>query len=431
MKRILTALMALLVVMSFAVALIACDTGIDTGDDNKPPVTDKDGNTIVSIMVHVDRQSAEGKAYQKRVDAFNVAHAEKKIKATITFKARTTGATSYETELNTMRMEGTLPDIITFDAPNCASYAYNELLADISSLIPGDVQSDFYSLNTYNGKLYGLPIQESSAGFYYNKKLFAAAGIDVSAYTVENPWTFDQFKEVCAKLKNYLGNGKAVDMRLDATKDETATYLLYPFIYAAVGVHPDGVGELNEENFQWLREQCAHPKAVAVGEIGLDYYWDTAPRQQQREWFVRQMELAVETKLPVIIHSREAAQETFELISQHHAHTTGGVIHCYSYSKEMALEYVKMGYYIGIGGVVTFKNARKLKETAEAVPLSSILLETDSPYLAPVPNRGKRNSSLNLPYVAQEIAQIKGITAEEVIETTNRNAKKLFLEGRA
>ena len=113
----------------------------------------------------------------------------------------------------------------------------------------------------------------------------------------------------------------------------------YPFIYAAVGVHPDGVGELNEENFQWLREQCAHPKAVAVGEIGLDYYWDTAPRQQQREWFVRQMELAVETKLPVIIHSREAAQETFELISQHHAHTTGGVIHCYSYSKEMALEY--------------------------------------------------------------------------------------------
>ena len=97
----------------------------------------------------------------------------------------------------------------------------------------------------------------------------------------------------------------------------------YPFIYAAVGVHPDGVGELNEENFQWLREQCAHPKAVAVGEIGLDYYWDTAPRQQQREWFVRQMKLAVETKLPVIIHSREAAQETFELISQHHAHTTG------------------------------------------------------------------------------------------------------------
>lgn len=263
MKRILTALMALLVVMSFAVALIACDTGIDTGDDNKPPVTDKDGNTVVSIMVHVDRQSAEGKAYQKRVDAFNVAHAEKKIKATITFKARTTGATSYETELNTMRMEGTLPDIITFDAPNCASYAYNELLADISSLIPGDVQSDFYSLNTYNGKLYGLPIQESSAGFYYNKKLFAAAGIDVSAYTVENPWTFDQFKEVCAKLKNYLGNGKAVDMRLDATKDETATYLLYPFIYAAGGsfTSADGFtadGYLNstasKNGFRFLRD---------------------------------------------------------------------------------------------------------------------------------------------------------------------------------
>lgn len=236
-------------------------------------------------------------------------------------------------------------------------------------------------------------------------------------------------------LAGMQGNGIEyiinVGADLASTQRSIALAERYPFIYAAVGVHPDGVGELNEENFQWLREQCAHPKAVAVGEIGLDYYWDTVPRQQQREWFVRQMELAVETKLPVIIHSREAAQETFELISQHHAHTTGGVIHCYSYSKEMALEYVKMGYYIGIGGVVTFKNARKLKETAEAVPLSSILLETDSPYLAPVPNRGKRNSSLNLPYVAREIAQIKGITTEEVIETTNRNAKKLFLEGRA
>ena len=205
----------------------------------------------------------------------------------------------------------------------------------------------------------------------------------------------------------------------------------YPFVYGAVGVHPDDADKVDAAVLDEIRRYCDMKKTVAVGEIGLDYYWDTAPRQQQREWFVRQMKLAVETKLPVIIHSREAAQETFELISQHHAHTTGGVIHCYSYSKEMALEYVKMGYYIGIGGVVTFKNARKLKETAEAVPLSSILLETDSPYLAPVPNRGKRNSSLNLPYVAQEIAQIKGITAEEVIETTNRNAKKLFLEGRA
>ena len=205
----------------------------------------------------------------------------------------------------------------------------------------------------------------------------------------------------------------------------------YPFIYGSVGVHPDHVGELSEEKIQWMKELAGREKIVAVGEIGLDHYWDTESDEVQRKWFIRQLELAKEVNLPVIIHSREASQETFDIMKEHHAGSTGGVIHCYSGSKEMAAEYLKMGYYIGIGGVVTFKNARKLKETAEAVPLSSILLETDSPYLAPVPNRGKRNSSLNLPYVAQEIAQIKGITAEEVIETTNRNAKKLFLEGRA
>lgn len=222
-----------------------------------------------------------------------------------------------------------------------------------------------------------------------------------------------------------------VGASIETTRNTVALTEQYPFIYGAAGVHPDDTKELNEENFAWLKKQCAKEKIVAVGEIGLDYYWDSTPRDIQKKWFIRQMELAKEMNLPVIIHSRESAQDTMELIKEHHAHTTGGVIHCFSYAKEMAEEYVKLGYMIGIGGVVTFKNARKLKETAEAVPLTSILLETDSPYLSPVPNRGKRNSSLNIPHIAEEIARIKGISYEEVVEVTTQNAKKLFLEGRA
>lgn len=238
-----------------ACGFAACGGGGDSGD------VDSSGNTIVKIMFHVDEKSTEGQAYKKRIDAFNTAYKDKKIKASATYQARTTGAAGYETELLNKQIEGTLPDIITFDAPNCASYANSKLLYDISSLVSQDVQDDFLSLNKYDGKLYGLPIQESSAGFFYNKKLFRAANIDVSSYTVENPWTFDQFKQVCAKLKN--SGTTAVDMRLDATKDETATYLLYPFIYAAGGsfTSEDGftaTGYFNssatQSGFQFLKD---------------------------------------------------------------------------------------------------------------------------------------------------------------------------------
>ena len=213
---------------------------------------------------------------------------------------------------------------------------------------------------------------------------------------------------------------------LATTESTIALTEQYPFIYGAAGVHPDDTKELNEERFAWLREQCAREKIVAVGEIGLDYYWDSTPREVQKKWFVRQLELAKETGLPVIIHSREAAQETFELIREHHAGTTGGVIHCFSYAREMAEAYVKLGYFIGVGGVVTFKNARKLKETVVEIPLTSIVLETDCPYLAPEPNRGKRNNSAYIRYVAEEIAKIKGITYEEVVAQTEENARKMY-----
>lgn len=200
----------------------------------------------------------------------------------------------------------------------------------------------------------------------------------------------------------------------------------YPFIYGAMGVHPSETSELNEENFAWLREQCAADKVVAVGEIGLDYHWKEPEPHVQKIWFERQLVLARETGLPVIIHSRDAARDTLDMMRALHGGETGGVVHCYSYTKEIAREYLQMDYYFGIGGVITFQNSKKLKEAVEYIPLDKILLETDSPYLAPEPHRGKRNSSLNLPYVAQAVAELKGISYEKVVQVTEENAMRLF-----
>lgn len=238
MKRFLTSIIALMLAVASLFGMVACSGVGSTGGGDSG--VDEEGNVIVKIMFHVDKSSTEGQAYQKRIDAFNAAYKDQKIKAQAVFKARTTGASGYETELQNNQLDGSLADIITFDAPNTAAYASSGLLYDISSLISAEDQSKFYSLNKYNGKLYGLPIQESSAGFYYNKKIFRDAGIDVSGYSATNPWTFAQFKEVCARLQAH--GVTAVDMRIDATKDETAPYLLYPFIYAAGGsfVSEDG-----------------------------------------------------------------------------------------------------------------------------------------------------------------------------------------------
>lgn len=226
------------------------------------------------------------------------------------------------------------------------------------------------------------------------------------------------------------GIGRIINVgsTLASTKETLAIAQNYPYVYAAVGVHPSEIGDLNEEMFAWLKEQTRQEKTVAVGEIGLDYYWDKEPEVQkaQRYWFKRQMELAREETLPVIIHSRDAAEDTMRLMQEIHAEEIPGVIHCYSYSKEMALEFVKMGYRIGVGGVVTFKNARKLKETVEAVPMEAILLETDCPYMAPEPHRGTRNDSSNIPYVVNTIAQIKGISTDEVEQITWENTMRLF-----
>jgi TatD DNase family protein len=226
--------------------------------------------------------------------------------------------------------------------------------------------------------------------------------------------------------ENGIGYIVNVGASLASTKTTVELAQKYPFVYGAVGVHPSETMELNEEQFAWLKEQCKQDKIVAVGEIGLDYYWKEPEREVQQFWFRRQLELAKEVQLPIIIHSRDAAKDTLTIMKDEKAEELAGVIHCYSYSEEIAKDYLDMGYYFGIGGVVTFSNAKKLREVIEYIPMEHILLETDSPYLSPTPNRGKRNTSLNIPYIAKEIATIKKISYDEVIEITERNAQNLF-----
>ena len=224
------------------------------------------------------------------------------------------------------------------------------------------------------------------------------------------------------------GIGRVINVgaSMETTRTTLALAEAYDYIYAAVGVHPSDIDGLNEETYSWLKAQTAHPKTVAVGEIGLDYYWEEPDHETQKKWFHRQLNLARELKLPVIIHSRDAAKDTLDIMKEEHSGEIGGVIHCFSYGKEMAAEYLKMGFYLGIGGVLTFKNAKKLLEVAEMAPLDRLVLETDCPYLAPVPNRGKRNSSLNLPYVAEKLAEIKKCTPEEIVRATEENARRLY-----
>lgn len=199
----------------------------------------------------------------------------------------------------------------------------------------------------------------------------------------------------------------------------------YPFCHLTLGVHPNNALQLDDANRAELESLIEKEKPCAIGEIGLDYHYDEPSPEIQRDAFIYQLKLASRFDLPVIIHSRDAAEETFDIIREY-GPAAKGVIHCFSSSLELARKYADMGYCIGIGGVVTFKNGRKLKEIAAELPLESILLETDCPYLAPVPHRGERNSSLYIPLIAQEIADLRGISYDTVVSVTEENGKRLF-----
>ncbi|CAH0311905.1 MULTISPECIES: TatD family hydrolase [Bacillaceae] len=200
----------------------------------------------------------------------------------------------------------------------------------------------------------------------------------------------------------------------------------YDFMYAAVGWHPVDAIDMTEEDLQWIEELSNHPKVVAIGEMGLDYHWDKSPKDVQMEVFRKQIRLAKKVGLPIIIHNREATADIVNILKEEEASRVGGIMHCFSGSAETALECINMNFYISLGGPVTFKNAKKPKEVAAAVPLDRLLIETDCPYLAPHPYRGKRNEPSYVKLVAEQIAEIKQLTIEEVSQATTENAKKLF-----
>ncbi|MBM7716710.1 TatD DNase family protein [Bacillus thermophilus] len=200
----------------------------------------------------------------------------------------------------------------------------------------------------------------------------------------------------------------------------------YDFLYASIGWHPVDAIDMTEEDLVWLEEKARHPKVVAYGEIGLDYHWDKSPKDIQQEVFRKQIRLAKKLRLPLIIHNREATEDIIQILKEEDAKEIGGIMHCFSGSAESAKECLRLNFYISLGGPVTFKNAKKPKRVAEQVPLDKLLIETDCPYLAPHPYRGKRNEPAYVKLVAEQIAELKGISYEEVARATTENAKKLF-----
>jgi TatD DNase family protein len=242
----------------------------------------------------------------------------------------------------------------------------------------------------------------------------------------DDDW-FNEDRDVLIDTLHKNGVDKIVNIGSSVASSKTSLALAekYDFIWAAVGVHPEDCVGMTERDLDKIKNLCAHKKVVAIGEIGLDYHYaDVSPKENQQKWFEKQLDLAHSLDLPIVVHAREATQDTFDMIKE--SNVRKGVIHAFSGSAEIALEYIKMGFYIGVGGVVTFKNGKSLVRTVENIPLESIVIETDCPYLAPVPNRGKRNDSSNLLYTAQKIAELKNITLEEVARVTSINAEKLY-----
>ena len=237
----------------------------------------------------------------------------------------------------------------------------------------------------------------------------------------------DRFDEVIAEAKDF-GVEKIVIPGVAPSGFKRIVELCekYENIYGAVGVHPEDLAAFDADAESLIREYLKHPKIVAVGEIGLDYYWDKSQIERQKEIFEKQILIAKEIGKPVLVHDREAHFDTLEILKKTKASDVGVVMHCFSGSPEFAMECVREGFYIALGGVVTFKNAKKVKEVAKIVPLERLLLETDAPYMTPVPYRGKENQPAYVKFVAEEIANLRGVSFDEVANATTENAKKLL-----
>lgn len=247
---------------------------------------------------------------------------------------------------------------------------------------------------------------------------------DTHAHYDSGAFNSDRFEILASMPEKNVGLIVDPGCDLLSSRDAIALAEKYDFVYAAVGWHPEDIDKLTEESFAELIKLAEHPKCVAVGEIGLDYYWDAEHKDEQKTLFIRQIELALKLDKPVIVHDREAHGDCFDIVCSYPE--LRGVFHCYSGSAEMAVELLKRGWYLGFDGPITYKNARKSIEVLEICPLDRMVIETDSPYLTPVPNRGKRNDSSNLKYVIEKIAEVKGVSPEEIERVTFENGKKLY-----
>ena len=247
---------------------------------------------------------------------------------------------------------------------------------------------------------------------------------DTHAHYDSGAFNADRFDILASMPEKNVGLIVDPGCDLESSRAAIALAEKYSFVYAAVGWHPEDMDKLTDEGFDEMIKLRHHPKCVAVGEIGLDYYWDAEHKDEQKALFIRQIELALELDKPVIVHDREAHGDSFDIVSRYPE--LRGVFHCYSGSAEMAAELLKRGWYLGFDGPITYKNARKALEVLQMCPLERMVIETDSPYLTPVPNRGKRNDSSNLKYVIDKIAEVKGVSASEIERATFENGKKLF-----
>lgn len=247
---------------------------------------------------------------------------------------------------------------------------------------------------------------------------------DTHAHYDSGAFNADRFDILASMPEKNVGLIVDPGCDLESSRAAIALAEKYSFVYAAVGWHPEDMDKLTDEGFDEMIKLMHHPKCVAVGEIGLDYYWDAEHKGEQKALFIRQIELALELDKPVIVHDREAHGDSFDIVSRYPE--LRGVFHCYSGSAEMAAELLKRGWYLGFDGPVTYKNARKTVEVALECPLDRMLLETDSPYMAPVPVRGTRNDSRNVRYIAEKIAALRGLDTDELIRLTAENGKRLF-----
>ena len=250
--------------------------------------------------------------------------------------------------------------------------------------------------------------------------------IDTHAHL--NAPEFDEDRD--AVIARARENGVSTIVNIGFNRETIPTCLelaeKYEFIYAVVGWHPQDAKYMTDADLEWIEELTKHPKVVGIGEMGLDYYWDTSPRDVQAEVFRKQIRLARKLKMPIVIHNRDAHQDVIQILREEKAEEVGGIMHCFSGSWETAKMALDMNFYISFGGPVTFKNAKQPKEVAAKVPLDRLLVETDCPYLTPHPFRGKRNETGYVRYVAEEMANLRGVTLEEIAAITSENAKRLF-----